>query len=224
MNTRPEIRAAAFDLDGTLVDSLTDLAAAANEARRSENLPLLDEKLMMSYVGDGVGKLVHRALTNDPNGQAPDEVWQRAFAVFAQHYSEHLDRHTYIYPEVQTGLQLLKTLGIPLAVVTNKREAWAAELLFSLVVGGDTLPQRKPDAAPLLHAAEVLGVKPENMAMVGDSRNDILAAKAAGCFAIGVRYGYADMDKLAEDPATRADWIVSTLPEIYDRLRPDDRR
>ena len=232
MNTRPEIRAAAFDLDGTLVDSLADLAAAANEARRSENLPLLDEKLMMSYVGDGVGKLVHRALTNDPNGQAPDEVWQRAFAVFAQHYSEHLDRHTYIYPEVQTGLQLLKTLGIPLAVVTNKREAWAAELLrrlglanlFSLVVGGDTLPQRKPDAAPLLHAAEVLGVKPENMAMVGDSRNDILAAKAAGCFAIGVRYGYADMDKLAENPATRPDWIVSTLPEIYDRLRPDDRR
>ena len=92
------------------------------------------------------------------------------------------------------------------------------------MVGGDTLPQRKPDAAPLLHAAEVLGVKPENMAMVGDSCNDILAAKAAGCFAIGVRYGYADMDQLAENHATRADWIVSTLPEIYDRLRPDDRR
>ena len=91
-------------------------------------------------------------------------------------------------------------------------------------VGGTCLHRGCIPTKALLHAAEVLGVKPENMAMVGDSRNDILAAKAAGCFAIGVRYGYADMDQLAENPATRADWIVSTLPEIYDRLRPDDRR
>lgn len=227
MTTRPDIRAAAFDLDGTLVDSLADLAAAANEARRSENLPLLNEELMKSFVGDGVGVLVHRALTGSPEGRAPDEIWQRAFAVFAKHYAENLDRNTYIYPEVETGLQLLKSLGLPLAVITNKREIWATELLrrlgladlFSLVVGGDTLPERKPSAAPLLHAAEILGVKPENLAMVGDSRNDMIAAQAAGCFSIGVRYGYADMDALSTDPTTRPDWIVDTLPQIYDRLR-----
>ena len=145
-----------------------------------------------------------------------------------RHYAEHIADATRPYPGVAAGLALLKSLGIPLAVVTNKSETLAVKLLralgladhFSLIVGGDTLSEKKPSPAPLLYAAETLGVPPQNMLMVGDSRNDILAARAAGCPAVGVSYGYADMAALSRDPATRPDLVVSSLPEIYEHLRP----
>lgn len=225
------VQAAAFDLDGTLCDSVPDLAAAAEAMREYLGMEPLPAKTVESYVGDGIGKLVHRVITNDRDQEAAPDLWEKGFVFYMKYYRDHLSDFTRPYPETEAGLALLKSLGIPLVVITNKNEILAAELLkqlgladyFSLILGGDSLPEKKPSPLPLQHAAEVLGIDPANMLMVGDSRNDILAAKAAGCFAIGVRYGYADMDQLAENPATRADWIVSTLPEIYDRLRPDDR-
>ena len=116
----------------------------------------------------------------------------------------------------------MKSLGIPLAVITNKNEVLTIKLLkalglsdyFSLVLGGDSLPEKKPSPAPLLHAAEVLGVPVENMIMVGDSRNDILAAKAAGCPSIGVTFGYGDMAELSKHEATRPD-ISIWLQRLY---------
>ncbi|MGF6147060.1 Phosphoglycolate phosphatase [Kingella potus] len=222
------VQAAAFDLDGTLCDSVPDLAAAANAMRQALGLPALPQPAIESYVGDGIASLVHRTLTADFHGQADEKQWEQGYTLFVRRYAAHIADATRPYPGTEAGLELLKSLGIPLAVVTNKSETLAVRLLraigladcFSIIVGGDTLPEKKPSPAPLLHAAETLGVPPQNMIMVGDSRNDILAARAAGCPAVGVSYGYGDMASLAQDPATRPDWIISSLPEIYEHLRP----
>ena len=226
--TIEHVQAAAFDLDGTLCDSLPDLAAAANAMRVSLNLPPLPQPTVESYVGDGIAVLVHRALTGNVDGRAEEKLWAQGFTLFVQYYAEHIADRTHAYPETEAGLGLLKSLGIPLAVITNKNEVLAVKLLealglsdyFSLVLGGDSLPEKKPSPAPLLHAAEVLGVPVENMIMVGDSRNDILAAKAAGCPSIGVTFGYGDMAELSKHEATRPDWTIGSLPEIYENLRP----
>ena len=222
------VQAVAFDLDGTLVDSISDLASSANAMRLALKLPELPHKVVQSFVGDGIGVLVHRALTECLDGVAEENVWEQGMNIFITHYSEHIADATRPYPETETGLGLLKTLGIPLAVITNKSELLAAKLLralnldayFSLIIGGDTLPERKPTPLPLCHAADVLGVDVHKMLMVGDSRNDILAAKAAGCVSVGVTFGYGDMAELSRSEATRADWLIDSLPEIYEHLRP----
>ncbi|HFC6550733.1 TPA: HAD-IA family hydrolase, partial [Neisseria meningitidis] len=95
---------------------------------------------------------------------------------------------------------------------------------FSLILGGDSLPEKKPSPLPLQHAAEVLGIDVANMVMVGDSRNDIIAAKAAGCLSVGVTFGYGDMTLLSQDDATRPDWIIGSLPEIYENLQPQKNK
>lgn len=222
------VQAIAFDLDGTLCDSIPDLAASANAMRAHFHLPPLDTAQIESYVGDGIGALVHRSLTADPQGQAPQHEWEEGFAFFIRYYKDHIADHTRPYPETEAGLSLLKSLGIPLVVITNKNELFATELLtqlklanyFSLILGGDSLPEKKPSPLPLQHAAEVLNVPLANMMMVGDSRNDMLAAKAAGCFAVGVTYGYGDMQELVHNPDTKPDWLIGKLPEIYESLRP----
>ena len=221
-----DIHAIAFDLDGTLVDSLADLAAAANAMREQLNLPPLPDDVVASYVGDGVATLVHRSLCDARDGQADEALWQQGFVAFMRHYRTHLSVHTRTYPGVEGALKLFRAQQKPLAVVTNKNEILAAELLqqlgldayFSLIIGGDTLPEKKPAALPLLHCAEVLGVKPAHLLMVGDSANDILAARAAACPSAGVRWGYADMDALQADARTRANVVVGDLGELYDRL------
>ena len=221
------IQAVAFDLDGTLVDSVPDLAASANAMRTALGLPELTRETLQSFVGDGLAVMVHRVLTNDYNGRADETLWQRGFAEFVRHYGANLANATRPFPETEATLQLLRKLALPLAVITNKSERLAVNLLkelnldayFSMVVGGDTLPERKPDAAPLLYVAEILGVEPKNMLMVGDSHNDMLAAKAAGCPVVGVNFGYGDMTQLAKDVHTAPDVVVDTLPEIFDALK-----
>ena len=221
------IQAVAFDLDGTLVDSVPDLAASANAMRTALGLPELTRETLQSFVGDGLAVMVHRVLTNDYNGRADEALWQRGFAEFVRHYGANLANATRPFPETEATLQLLRKLELPLAVITNKSELLTVKLLkelnldayFSMVVGGDTLPERKPDAAPLLYVAEILGVEPKNMLMVGDSHNDMLAAKAAGCPVVGVSFGYGDMTQLAKDVYTAPDVVVNTLPEIFEALK-----
>ena len=120
MSAIAEIRAAAFDLDGTLVDSIPDLASSANAMRVSLGMGELPRDTVQSYVGDGIGVLVHRALTDDYHGQADETLWQQGFTAFVKHYGANIANATRPYPHTETGLELLKTLGIPLAVVTNK--------------------------------------------------------------------------------------------------------
>ena len=222
------VQAAAFDLDGTLCDSIPDLAAAANAMRQTLGMAALPDAAVQSYVGDGIGVLVHRALTDNPQGTAPEAQWQQGYTAFVRHYADHIADHTRPYPETEAGLALLQSLRIPLAVITNKNEILAVKLLkalkldgyFSIVIGGDTLPEKKPSPEPLRHVAQVLGVKVENIVMVGDSKNDIISAKAAGSIAVGVTFGYGDMAQLAQDPATAPDWTINALPDIYEHLRP----
>ncbi|STZ75629.1 phosphoglycolate phosphatase [Bergeriella denitrificans] len=229
--TRPAIehvQAVAFDLDGTLCDSIPDLAAAAAAMREHLGLQPLPEKVVESYVGDGIGTLVHRVITNERDTLADEALWEKGFVFFMQYYRAHLSDFTRPYPETEAGLGLLKSLGIPLVVITNKTEILAVELLkqlgladyFSLILGGDSLPEKKPSPLPLVHAAEVLGIDHANMLMVGDSKNDILAAKAAGCLSVGVTFGYGDMTLLSQDQATKPDWLIGKLPEIYENLQP----
>ena len=222
------VQAVAFDLDGTLCDSVPDLAAAANATRAQMGLPPLPQHSVESYVGDGLANLVHRVLTDKRDEAAPQNEWEQGFSFFIRYYRDHLSDFTRPYPETEAGLILLKTLGIPLVVITNKNEMLAVELLkqlgladyFSLILGGDSLAEKKPSPLPLLHAAEVLNINPVDMLMVGDSANDILAAKAAGCLSVGVTFGYGDMQELVHNPATKPDWLIGSLPEIYENLRP----
>ena len=217
------VQAAAFDLDGTLCDSVPDLAAAAEAMREHLGMEPLPAKTVESY-----GKLVHRVITNDRDQEAAPDLWEKGFVFYMKYYRDHLSDFTRPYLETEAGLALLKSLGIPLVVITNKNEILAVELLkqlgladyFSLILGGDSLPEKKPSPLPLQHAAEVLGIDPANMIMVGDSRNDIIAAKAAGCLSVGVTFGYGDMTLLSQDKATKPDWIIGSLPEIYENLRP----
>ncbi|MDO4697025.1 MAG: phosphoglycolate phosphatase [Neisseria sp.] len=226
------IQAAAFDLDGTLCDSIPDLAAAANATREFLGLSPLPVSVVESYVGNGIADLVHRVITDSREEKAASELWEQGFVFFLQYYRDHLSDFTTLYPETEAGLALLKTLHIPLVVITNKHEIFAVELLkrlgiadyFSLILGGDSLSEKKPSALPLQHAAEVLGIEIGNMLMVGDSANDILAAKAAGCPAIGVTFGYGDMTELSQNEATKPDWLIGSLPEIYEHLSPQKER
>lgn len=224
------IKAFAFDLDGTLIDSVADIAAAANHMRTELKLEPLTQEVIESYVGDGISTLVHRVLTDSAALEAEPSLWQQGFTLFIQYYYAHLTDHTQIYPNVLTGLELLKSEGYPLVVITNKSERFAIKAIndlgmsdyFSLIIGGDTLPEKKPNAAPILHACEVLNIQPQELVMVGDSGNDILAAKAAGTPVIGVNYGYEDMYELSQDDATKPNLVIERLTQLYDYLHPTE--
>ena len=221
------IKAVAFDLDGTLADTIGDLAAAGNAMRQALGMPPLDDSVLLSFVGDGIGRLVHRALTNDHASFAPQDLWEKGFALYAQYYAQHLCVKTQLYPQVADTLALLKTLQLPLAVMTNKSQVFANPLLqqlkiadlFSLIIGGDTLPEKKPSALPLLHICEVLNIAPENLLMVGDSKNDILAAKNAGCPVVGVSFGYGKMNELVQNDATKPNCVIDHFGQLYDLLQ-----
>ena len=218
------IRALAFDLDGTLCHTLPDLIAAANASRAHMGLPPLPDATIESYIGDGIPRLVHRVLTNSRDGDAdaPPAAHAEVYCYFTAYYLEHLSDKTRPYPHVAETLSALAQRGIALAVITNKNEALARRLLadlhiaehFALIYGGDTLPEKKPAPLPLITAAEALGVAPAQMLMVGDSANDILAGKAAGCPVAAVTFGYADTRRLHDNPATRADYLIDQFAQL----------
>lgn len=220
--TLQHIQAIAFDLDGTLVDTLPDLVAAANAMRQHLDMPPLSDERIRSHVGDGIASLVHRAITDERDGQAEHAVWEQGFRFFVQYYRQHLTVFSTVYPGVTTAIGLLKTLNLPLAIVSNKSERLALPLLqelgladdFCLVLGGDSLPQKKPSPEPLLHTCKVLNIQPQALLMVGDSHNDVLAARAAGCPVQVVRYGYGDAATLD------ADGIVDSIEALYDMIKP----
>jgi len=192
------IEAVMIDLDGTLLDTIPDLAAAANgmlEELGRQPLPL---DTVRNFVGKGIPRLVERALARDIDGHVPPEVLAQALPVFERVYAGVNGRYTTIYPGVREGLEQMRAAGFRLACVTNKSVAFSVPLLermelaafFELTVSGDTLPRRKPDPLQLLHACERFGVAPARMLMVGDSGNDVQAARAAGCPVFCVPYGY----------------------------------
>ncbi len=210
------IAAAMIDLDGTLLDTIADLHVATNEMRVALDLAPLPEARVRVFIGKGLARLIKRALTDDLDGEPDAALFARGEAVFHERYTAVNGRCTTIYPGVREGLAAFQAMGLPLACVTNKAVRYARPLLeqqglagfFGLLVGGDTLPVRKPDPGPLLHACRHFGVAPGAMLMVGDSHNDVEAAHAAGCPVFCVSYGYSE----GVDVRTlRVDAIVNSL-------------
>ncbi|HEY8565461.1 MAG TPA: phosphoglycolate phosphatase [Beijerinckiaceae bacterium] len=218
------IDAVLLDLDGTLVDSARDLQEALNRLLAEEGLRSLDLSEVKGMIGDGVRKLLERALAAAGSDPARvDALLPRYLALYEGAASHHTD----VYPGVRDTLQELRGEGLHLAVVTNKPEAATRIVLEALgldafldaVIGGDTLPQRKPDPAPLHEALRRLGVGPDRAVMVGDNHHDVNAARAAGVRAIVVGYGYAH----GAPEGFGADGLIDAFAELPAALRALDQ-
>jgi phosphoglycolate phosphatase len=218
------VRAVAIDLDGTLLDTVEDLATAVNHMLTELRLPELPLDLVRTFVGKGLANLVQRALTAALGREPDDELAQRAMPIYDRHYARVNGDTTVIYPGVREGLELLAQARLPLACITNKAERFTLPLLarigfapyFPVVVCGDTLPRRKPDPLPLTHAAVRMGVQPAEMLMIGDSITDAQAARAAGCPIFCVTYGYNEGHDVR---SLDVDAIVPSLTEAAALIR-----
>jgi len=222
-------QAVLLDLDGTLLDTLPDLAASANAVRQALGMPLLEEALVRTFVGKGADNLIKRTLAASLEASEPaPELFERARTVFFEHYRATNGDRAVLYRGVIEGLEQLKALGIPMAVVTNKPYDFSVPLLerhdlmrfMQAVVGGDTCARRKPDPEPILHACALLGCDPAVALTIGDSINDALAAKAAGGSVIAVPYGYNEgmpvtdlpVDGIVESMLDAVTWLQLNSP------------
>jgi len=213
-----------IDLDGTLLDTIPDLAMAANAMLKILERPPLDPELIRTFVGKGIPNLVSRTLAGNIEGNVSSESLGRALPIYERCYAEVNGRHTSIYAGVREGLERLRTAGFPLGCVTNKAMRFTSPLLeqtglagyFSEVVAGDTLAKKKPDPEPLLHACATFRVAPKDMLMVGDSLNDAQAARAAGCPVFCVNYGYNEGHDVRQ---LDVDAIVSSLAEAAELIQ-----
>lgn len=214
-----------IDLDGTLVDSVPDLADAVDEMLRRLSMPARGEARVREWIGNGAERLVRRALIDRKDGEPDEQLFRRAYPLFNEAYAAGVCRRTVPYPGVREGLEQLREDGHRMGCVTNKPARFTEPLLetlglrgfFEIVLGGDALPVRKPDPGPLLHAARTLGVPPERGLMVGDSISDVKAARAAGFAVVCVPYGYNHGEDIREaDP----DAVIDSLDELPALLRP----
>ena len=218
------VKGVTIDLDGTLLDTIPDLAAAANMMLEELGRRPLPLETIRTFVGKGIQNLVERTLAGHIDGGADAETVARAMPIYERHYVTVNGRHTTIYPGVKEGLDKLKSLGLPLAVVTNKSGRFTLPLLdevglapyFETVVSGDTLARKKPHPDPLLHACKALDIAPRDMLMIGDSMNDTQAARAAGCPVFCVTYGYNEGHDVRD---LDTDAIVDTLVEAAALVR-----
>ncbi|MFO7602493.1 MAG: phosphoglycolate phosphatase [Gammaproteobacteria bacterium] len=210
-----------IDVNGTLVDSVPDLAYCVDEMMKALGMPPHGEARVREWVGNGVERLTRRALIGQLDGEPDEALFARAYPIFMALYADNTSKRSSLYPGVQEGLAYLKSAGYKLGCVTNKAEQFTVPLLtdlgvagdFEIIISGDTLPVKKPDPGPLLHAAEFFGVKAQNALMIGDSVSDVKAARAAGFQIVCMSYGYnhgvdireanpdAVIDSMAELPA-----------------------
>jgi phosphoglycolate phosphatase len=217
------VRAIILDLDGTLIDTLGDFIAAAHALCADLGRPCVHPERIATYIGQGMSVFVRRVLADDLHAAVAPDVHEAAMAAFSAHYERENGRSARLYPGVRESMLYWKSCGLPLACVTNKPQAFAQALLaqmglleaLALVVGGDVLPQKKPHPEPLLHAARMLGVQPREGVVVGDSMNDVLAARAAGMRIWAVSYGYNEGRPIQSH---EVDAIVDSLPEAVSHL------
>jgi phosphoglycolate phosphatase len=188
----------AFDLDGTLIDSAPDLARSVDDMLIALQLPPRGVASVQKYLGNGVERLVKRALTGDMQAEPPAELYRQALPRFLQLYAEYNGRYTQVYPGVLEALPRLRAAGIRLCGITNKKRCFTEPVLtslgldgfFELWVCGDDLARKKPDPLPLLYAMQQLGATPQTTWMVGDSATDVQTARAAKVKIMAVSYGY----------------------------------
>lgn len=193
------VSAVLLDLDGTLLDTVPDLHAAVCAMLADLGRPALPEEAVRSYVGRGIANLVKRVLADSLDAAEDDSpAPAEALASFRRHYARENGRRTQLFPGAREGLEAIRAKGLPMAVITNKAEAFTRPLLemtglaefFSVVVSGDNLPRHKPDPMSLVWTCGRLGVSPTDALFIGDSVNDFLAARAACCRVFLLPYGY----------------------------------
>ena len=202
---KPEL--ALIDLDGTLVDSVPDLAWCTDQTMRALNLPERGEAKVRNWVGNGVERLIKRALINQLDGEPAEALYAQAVPIFMALYAENTSKRSLLYPGVKQGLQWLKDQGIHLGCVTNL----GIRDYFELIVSGDTLPQKKPDPAPLLYAANYFKIEPQQALMIGDSVSDVKASRAAGFQIVCMSYGYNHGNDIR---AAHPDAVIDSFAEL----------
>jgi len=210
-----KIKAIIFDLDGTLIDSVTDLANSVNYTLAEIGLPMHTRQEIRSYIGDGVQKLIKRSL-----GQEHLEKFDQAFAIFMDHYNLHCTDNTVLYPGVAETLPLLAE-NYSLGVLTNKSLKFSVKILqtlgidsyFKEVLGGDSLPTRKPDPAGIFCLAEKWHLLPDQIIMVGDHATDIEVGSRAGCKTVFINGGFGQTRGLMPD------MTIDSFAELPDALK-----
>lgn len=214
-----------FDLDGTLIDSVPDLAMAIDTMLLKLGRSAAGVESVRQWVGNGVHVLVRRALAGRLDHANVDEgEAEHALGIFMEAY-EGVHGLTKVYPGVRETLKWLQSSGVEMALITNKPERFVAPLLdelklgrfFRWIIGGDTLPQKKPDPAALFHVMKMAGIPGSQCLFVGDSRSDVLAAKAAGVSCVALSYGYNHGRPIAEEsPAMVIDDLRALIPSCLD--------
>lgn len=205
-----------IDLDGTMAHTSPDFQVAINAVRRELGLRPLSLELIETFVGKGTAHLVQCALAVDLSADHAASHFEQALQRYHAHYHAINGQYVRIYDGVHQGLDLMREKGLRLACVTNKPIAFAIPLLqklglnryFEVVYGGDSFPKKKPDPYPLLQVCKDFGALPQRMVAIGDSINDALAARAAGCWVLNVPYGYNHGHPIQD---VDSDGIVDTL-------------
>lgn len=214
---RPEM--VLIDVDGTLVDSVPDLAYCVDAMMSELGMPERGEKRVRHWVGNGVERLVKRALVNQLDGEPDEALFSKALPVFEALYRENTSKRSRLYQGVKEALDFLKTTGVRLGCVTNKASQFTLPLLqdlgvhdyFEVVICGDMVERKKPDPMPLLQAAEQLETEAKASMMLGDSMSDVNAARAAGFQIVCMSYGYNHGEDIQDyDP----DAVIDSMAEI----------
>lgn len=208
-----------IDVDGTLVDSVPDLAFCVDAMMERLGRAPHGETAVRNWVGNGVERLVARALIGQLDGEPDEADFEAALPIFLELYAENTSKRSVLYPGVIEGIAFMKGAGYQLGCVTNKAAQFTEPLLrdlgirenFGLVVSGDTLPKKKPDPMPLLHAAQHFGVEPAEALMIGDSVSDVTAARAAGFGIICMSYGYNHGQDIR---AAKPDAVIDSMVEL----------
>ncbi|MFY8327851.1 phosphoglycolate phosphatase [Pseudoalteromonas sp. ZZD1] len=217
--------AAFFDLDGTLVDSVYDLYIAMNLTLTELAFPIVSQRLVETWIGNGIETLVKRGLSGDMqiSEQLDEQLAKRAINLFYGHYEQQVGEYSVLYQHVETGLAALR--NTPKALITNKARRFTEKLLdklaltehFDVIVCGDDMA-KKPSAEPLLFACKQLDVPANQAIMIGDSKSDILAAHAANIDVIAVNYGYNQGEKLSDyNPQYLCDTFLDIIPVLTQR-------
>lgn len=217
------ISAIVIDLDGTLLHTAPELAESANRMLRDMGRPAVSQDLLMSYIGNGIHWLVKRALTGDMHAEPDAALFDKALPVFEKHYTGLL-LQSRVFDGVMQGLDAMKAAGFRLGCITNKAARYTEPLLkgiglahyFDIVLSGDSLAEKKPHPLPLLHSAKFFGVPIDQLLLIGDSLNDAVAARAAGCPVFCVPYGYNHGEPV---DGVDLDAVIADLPAALSLIK-----
>ena len=229
MSDLNNVKVILFDLDGTLIDSVPQLYLAVQAALKASQLSAVSLEQVRDWIGNGADVLLKRAICQQYHfTDVDDTLFQQVKAEFDHQYQMGIDRDYSLYPAVKETLSVLALAGYSMAVVTNKPHQFVQPLLqsagiaefFRYTLGGGCLPVKKPDPLPLQYLCEQFNVQPTETLMVGDSKNDIQAARAAGIPVVGLSYGYNHGEPIEN---SEPDWVLHRFDELVSLLNAEVR-